>query len=165
MTGEKPRDVRVRTIGRCGEMRSSIPSRLSIGGRISWIGESTGISSMGSFSGRSVFDSSGISLLASSTIFPKVQVIAMPPTVSSDWKVGRPSPFFAASSSILSPPAVVMFPPGSTIRGIPIPSCSTFAIHAALKHCISRRERSTDGSHMPAATTLPSTTTSPSPPR
>lgn len=152
-TGEKPKEERVNDEGRWGVIVSSI--RSSQGGRIGCIGKSeSGMLSNGSPKG---FPEGriGTSLLASNTIFPNVQLIAISPTVSTDWNVGRPRPFRLAFSATSSP-CVVPLPPGSTKRGMPIPSCSTFAIQAALKHCICRRGISTLLPHLPTSTTLPS---------
>jgi hypothetical protein len=85
-TGENPNDCRVKDGGRCCEIWSSMRLKSKKGGRIGRIGlwADAGISSRGSTNGRSDFDNGDTSLLASSTIFPKVQLIAMSPTVSRD---------------------------------------------------------------------------------
>jgi len=85
--GGNPKDSRVKDVGRCGETCSSNnPSRSQNGrmGLIGGLGVLAGISSIGSASGLLLLEDGLISLLASNTILPSVQLIAMSPTESTD---------------------------------------------------------------------------------
>lgn len=84
-----PRECRVSDEGRWDAMRSSTASRIS---------ESSGLEGVSRKSGGGPLSLTleGTSLLASRTIFPRVQVIAISPTDSMDWNQGRHSPFFSA---------------------------------------------------------------------
>jgi hypothetical protein len=85
--GENPKDSRVKDAGRCGETCSSNNWSRSQNGRmglIGGLGVLAGISSIGSASGLLLLEDGLISLLASKTILPSVQLMAMSPTESTD---------------------------------------------------------------------------------